>query len=835
MRFHIKKTYIILSILVCAVIQLHAVPATPYPVTYTQPDGSEITIRIVGDEYFHYQTTDDGYIVAEDKAGYFTYAEIDNEGEIIPTTNRATDKKNRTTKENRFLKNLSVNQDISTLVQRSEIIRHTTAQEENTRKISRNFPTKNSPKSLVILVNFSNLEYITPNANQAFTDLLNKKNYSENDGTGSARDYFYDNSMGEFTPEFIVAGPYTLSQTMEYYGTDQGGEGNDVAPEEMVLEACQLAHDDGIKFSDFDEDNDGYVDNIFIFYAGYNQAEGGGAATIWPHNNKITNRNLTLDGKRIYSYACSSELRSNKGNEMCGIGTFVHEFGHVLGLLDYYITAGYSNHHTLSDWNVMDAGAYLNRGKTPPAYSAYDRFFLGWLTPELLTRTTNITLEPLTTSNKAYIITANDVHNLNGANPNPVEFITLENRQKIGWDTYLPGHGLLVTRIYYNQYTWNINTINNSANSMGVDIIEADGKANKSTLSGDPFPGTANVTSYTPTLRDGTVLDKKLVNIQEQNGNVTFTFMGTGELFPPTALEATDITSDSFTANWEESTQTDTYYLSVYHITEGTSQLTESFDNGLNVPIGWSINATETTTDQQYIGNSAPAIVLQSADEYIQTESYILPVEKLTFSARTANSVTGKIALTGWNGVKWKTIDEPIITTTSGNPKEYTFTDKDQYTQFRFEYPSDNSAKIAIDDIDVTFGKRLTYLFKDKETTKTSETVSNLYSDFEYRYRVRAGKTASELVQISIPSNEVTVKTAKGGNNSSLDVYISDGMITVFIPNDTLNNPIRIYDVAGRMIQELENTEYNFREIYNLKKGHVYIIRVGKLRTKIIL
>jgi len=278
-----------------------------------------------------------------------------------------------------------------------------------------------------------------------------------------------------------------------------------------------------VDFSQYDTDKNGIVDNVFIYYAGYNEAEGAAANTVWPHRWSLSNKNTTFNGVSIYDYACTSELRSKSGSNMCGIGTFVHEFGHVLGLPDYYPTNG-GTQQTLSYWSTMDAGPYLNQGRTPPAYSAFDRFYLNWLIPSEIKEAGDYSLENLTTSNKAYIFTQFGNHNLNGSNPSPIEFFTLENRQKTGWDYYLFGHGMLISHIYYNASTWQDNGPNNDALAMGYDIIEADGTATDQTLSGDPFPGTQAITSYNPVLRDNTNIRKPISNIKEIAGVISFHF-----------------------------------------------------------------------------------------------------------------------------------------------------------------------------------------------------------------------------------------------------------------------------------------------------------------------
>lgn len=503
-----------------------AVPAYPYPIKIVQPDGTLLTIKLHGDEHFRYKTTLDGYLVVSDDHGLYSYAKINTDSRIINTGIKAKNLENRTKSDIKKLREIPNDSAYRKIAIKN---RQARVSSKKSASVSRNaFPLTGSPKSLVILVNFSDLSFKTPSPRDAFTDLLNKVGYSDNGGTGSARDYFRDASNKVFVPQFDVVGPFNLPNPMAFYGENVAD--NDKNPRQMVIDACAQADLNGVDFKQYDTDNDGYVDNIFVYYAGYNEAENGPDNSVWPHRWSLANSNTRFDGKIIYDYACTSELRGNSGSNMCGIGTFCHEFGHVLGLPDYYITMGDSKHQTLSSWNIMDSGPYLNYGRTPPTYSAYDRFFLNWLVPIELSSKQQATLPPLLDSNKAYIITQNGNHNLNGANPNPTEFFTLENRQKTGWDAYLPGHGMLITRINFNQDIWDANWPNNDPNAMGVDIIEADGIASEGSLGGDPFPGTSKRDNYDPKLRSGVVINKPITFIRETNGNITFRFMGGGKV-----------------------------------------------------------------------------------------------------------------------------------------------------------------------------------------------------------------------------------------------------------------------------------------------------------------
>ena len=476
---------------------LFAIKATPYPVNITQSDGTVLTVRIHGDETFNYKTTLDGYPLIAGKNDILTYARVDSNGNLISTSVKASNIESRSAIEKSFISSLRQNIDLVQLKKQSGALKSRKVLTDLS--IKKSFPLTGKPKSLVILVSFSDVSFVTPDPETAFDNLLNKNKYAANGGTGSANNYFQDSSNGVFNPEFDVVGPYILPNTMVFYGKNDAS-GNDVNPRQMVIDGCTLAAAAGVDFSNYDTDKDGIVDNVFIYYAGFNEAEGGPENSIWPHRWELPDLSVIFNGVAVSDYACTSELRSNSGTNMCGIGTFCHEFSHVLGLPDYYNTNG-TDHHTLSEWDIMDYGPYLNAGRTPPSYSAFDRFYLNWLKPEVINEADNYSLQNLTTSNSAYLFSQTGVHNLIGANPSPTEFYMLENRQKSGWDTYLPGHGMIITHIQYNPTTWANNTVNNDANAMGVDIVEADGIALTessqidNTLAGDPFPGTSAVTS----------------------------------------------------------------------------------------------------------------------------------------------------------------------------------------------------------------------------------------------------------------------------------------------------------------------------------------------------
>ena len=522
------------------ILPVSAVKAYPFPISVTQPDGTSLTTLLHGDEFHHFQTTEDGYLLKANANGFLTYATINTAGEVAESDYIAHNASKRTGLEILFLK--TVNQ--STILQKMKSVPSRIKKVTTLSVPQKVFPLAGTPKSIVILVNFADTVFVTPTPQTAYTNLLNQSGYSTNGGTGSARDYFMASSYGKFNPEFDVYGPVTLPHNMAYYGANDAS-GNDVNPVQMVVDACTAANTAGLNFTPYDTDNDGVIDNVFIYYAGHNEAEGGSPNSIWPHrwgvypqslfpssyNYTGTAASVTFNGKRVMDYACTSELRSNTGALMCGVGTFCHEFGHVLGLPDYYDTTTQSN-PALGSWSIMDYGNYSNLGRTPPVYSVYDRFFLGWITPEQESASAYLTLNPIsqsvtppaTTTNQAFLLSAT-THNLIGNNPDPNEFFMLEYRQKTGWDTYLPAEGMCIWHIDYNQTVWDNNTPNDytgttqtSASHMHVYLQPLSGSLTT--------PGTAFTSgSFTPLTWSGTDINRALNNINKTAANITFNFM----------------------------------------------------------------------------------------------------------------------------------------------------------------------------------------------------------------------------------------------------------------------------------------------------------------------
>lgn len=516
MLFLTMKTHLTVLLLLLSLVTF-AVPAKRVWRTVRMTDGRECRVQLVGDEFHHYWLNENDQRMEETETGLFCISERST---VEPAAAQA--------------RRVQAN-----------------ARRERRRMEARGVATGRK-RGIVILINYTDRAMV--HTQQEFDAMFNENNYNKNGHIGSLADYFYDQSYGQLSLQFDVVGPYTLSNAMAFYGKDSGGSGEDIRPGEMVAEAIMLADKAGTDFSQYDWNGDGCVDQVFVVYAGYGQAAGGPNNSIWPHEWDLTSAlgsNIQLDGVTIDTYACSAELKGGSGTRMDGIGTAAHEFSHCLGLPDFYDTSGaYSPAPGMDVWSLMDYGCYNNGGSVPCGYTAYERWYSGWLTPTELDEGCMVEdMHPITETPEAYII-------YNKANRN--EYYILANHQKQHdadcpyhpWNSYAPGHGMLVLHVDYDATAWYDNTPNNVKSHQRMTIVPANGTFyfNSSTreLAGHPYPGTSGNTSLTDTSKpaaslfnrnsDGKLfLNHPIEDIREEEGLISFRFNGGGEtsVYPP--------------------------------------------------------------------------------------------------------------------------------------------------------------------------------------------------------------------------------------------------------------------------------------------------------------
>ena len=474
----------------------YAGPARPGVHPYLQPDGSKLRIRIHGDEHGHWATDASGNVLELDSKGFYR-------------------------KTSRNIKPTAINR---------------------RQAPSKAYMTTGERHIPVVLVEFADVFFSFDNVAEMFDNLLNQEGYSDFGATGSVRDFYVENSLGLFTPVFDVLEPVRLENNMAAYGGNTVA-GVDRAPELALYEAC-LALDESTDFSVYDQDDDGIVDMILFYFAGYDEAEYGPADAIWSQqssvqeSSNVTVRKALFDDKLLGRYFCTSELTGNSGTNFKGIGTTCHEFAHSLGLPDLYDTDNSQNGLAggLYDFSTMSYGVYNNDGRTPPYFNILERALLGWvdeseipLLPEgsLLWRPVQ--------DNAAYVV------------PTEAEGESFfwEYRNGQGWDAFIP-EGLLLYHVdrsgnivldgrpatYYWENWETLNNINAWASHPLAYLIPSAAPSSMFYTGKSEaivFPGTSGAISFDPVGWTGSGTDYQVVDIRlTEEGAMAYVLKGHG-------------------------------------------------------------------------------------------------------------------------------------------------------------------------------------------------------------------------------------------------------------------------------------------------------------------
>lgn len=502
-----KRILIALLALLWLIPLAQAVPAYPGTYKYKQPDGSVIVLQNHGDEYYHWTTDAAGRTVEKGSDGFYR-----------PVT-------------------------ISTAEHQARAAR---ARALNPRQMGYwssydDHPVTNfgDRKILCILAEFQpekdsegnelfSGKYVMTDPYQHFWDMLNKPNYDYNGAIGSVRDYYVQNSIGQYRPQFdVFLCPEPLSQPSSYY--DNGKE-YEAIKEAVTKIAARMTGENQFDIDDYDTDGDGTVDMVLFYYPGYNEAEGGDTWTIWPHQQSGNYGDLTDQNghsKHFRRYFCTSELRGNTGNEAAAIGTTCHEFAHSLGLPDFY-DVGEAEHggeipsrDLTYVYDLMCYGNYNDAGRRPPYLTSLERNMLGWMpAPEAILSGGDYILEGVQ-DNKAYRIETEVAG----------EYFLLECRDGSGWDSGVAYSGLVIYHVDQSDrsisgsttasYLWsNTNNINSYASHPCYYIVPS----GPSSSSGSHlvFPGAANKTSYGPEDWNGDPVSISLSGISFQGEKVSF-------------------------------------------------------------------------------------------------------------------------------------------------------------------------------------------------------------------------------------------------------------------------------------------------------------------------
>ncbi len=473
-----KLKHLLPAIAIALPLLASARPVKPGIITVKNPDGTTVGIQHRGDEHFAYTVDDKGeYLLERDAKGNWSRA-------IRNGIQLKADAVGLTTLRSEFiLKDEKADM-------KAGPMRMADIDEQGRSK----FPCKGKVKSPVVLVEYSDCPFTLPNPHQLFYDLCNKEGYSDYGANGSARDYYKASSDGIFDVEFDVYGPIKIPYTQAYISGDEQypGQGKYLNFDLLIQNSLQQLDAQGVDFSVYDYDNDGVIDNIYFFYAGFGQADhfgpGGEMLTnlVWPHQS-VYHSYMMLDGKRVGPYACSNELKGTctiNNPVPDGIGAFCHEFGHVLGLPDLYDAAG-GNTEVPGEWTVMCSGSYNMESTCPPLFSTYERWVCGWTEYNDMTEGSSYSLSPLSTKPTPEQIGKPDFRSARLRIPTynygtsgydgkfyPNEYYIFENRTREGYDKSLAGEGMLIWRINFDRSTWRNNRVN-SNNDPHVQLVKA--------------------------------------------------------------------------------------------------------------------------------------------------------------------------------------------------------------------------------------------------------------------------------------------------------------------------------------------------------------------------
>ena len=544
-----------------------------------QADGTTITVRAYGDEDLSYFLASDGTLLYQEGTNFYI-AGVKADGTLYSTGVLAHEPSMRTIKEISAIK-----------AQNAKAFYNSMETQAKANKVRREpmtpdnslLPSLGKHKIPVILVEFSDVEFSVENPKATFDKYLNGKELfnKETDpemgqNYASVAKYFKDMSFGKFEPEFEVYGPVNLGKPLATYGAGYSSEENMGL---LLTDAC-TAVDNEVDFTQYDSNDDGNIDLIYIIYAGFSQSIAGNSTDCIHPKSGYLSLAKSFDGMDVKRYGVNNELNGTPADQangpiINGIGLFCHEFSHCMGLPDLYPKSGSIAEACINQnmdyWSLMDAGEYTANGYRPTAYTAWERERLGWMEIGTLTGPSNVELKSLDEGGAAFRI-------YNDKDETGHEYYIVENVQNNGWNKNLFGNGLMVTHVDYlsSQFSLGGCKVNNTGGHPRMHVMAADGmfvpeyflgstiedsyitflkehnadlvakyggqvfsiEDYKAEAAGDLFPGTSNATSLTDDSQpmkawtyNGETMGKPITDITNdtEKGIVSFKFMGGGE------------------------------------------------------------------------------------------------------------------------------------------------------------------------------------------------------------------------------------------------------------------------------------------------------------------
>lgn len=485
-----KKYFVLLSslfFLFAGITELLAVQANPNPIKVKQPDGTEITIYINGDEFYSWYEDADGYTVVKNpQTKYFSYAKQDSFGDLKPTEHivgkvspkmlgikeslkdeymlsRAKESRKRieTERNKSLLKNSP----------RLSSLKESGFSNGSQSNVSEAAPVTGTKTNFVLLIEYNDLFFSSnppftssgqEQIRQKFDDLFNKSGFSDDGAAGSAKDYFREVSYNQMNFESVVSPIVRLDYNYQYFARSLG----DLSYERFraaVAEALQKLDDSGYDFYAALGGKD--PDAFTVVHAG-GGAEQGNLDFVWSHQWDLAST-VTVDGIHFKHYDAVPAGKGYNGSDgLIRIGVICHETLHIFGLPDLYDTTYASN--GLGDFCIMAGGEWNGGdGRMPCHPSVWCKYSLGWISPQTPVEGINYIGTSSEDNTAFYVLEASK------AGFPSTQYFLMENRQSSGFDKSLPGStkGILIYHVD--------ETLSNNDNwyRYMVDLEEADGTA----------------------------------------------------------------------------------------------------------------------------------------------------------------------------------------------------------------------------------------------------------------------------------------------------------------------------------------------------------------------
>ncbi|MBN2829031.1 MAG: M6 family metalloprotease domain-containing protein, partial [Candidatus Cloacimonetes bacterium] len=502
-----NKSLLVITLLMILTVVMNAVPASPELTTWRQASGDEISLFVKGDERINWGETTDGFKLLNDRQGNKVYAITSPEGDMVASTVVASNPEHRSEREKSFLRSIDKNVFYSS--RQIEEIKRDFPTRYGTRD---GFPTTGTNYLLMILANFSDTN--TTFDQNDFDNYMNEEGYN---GTGSFKDFYHEVSYNQLTVNTVVTQWVTVSGTHDFYASDWGL---------FTRHAVDAAEAAGVDFSQFDNDNDGWVDGIAVIHQGRGQEASGDPTDIWSHSSSLqySGYEVQYDGVIVNAYTSQPEIYN--GN-ISTIGVMCHEFGHNLGAPDFYDTdyETSGSHVGTGRWDVMAGGSWNGSpaGSCPPHHNPLMKMYYGWGEFTSIDEYSEPTWLTLTNSNDIPQFYIFETQTSN-------EYFILENRQQIGFNASSPGHGMVVYH-FDEDYTMQ-HAQNNEINTTDHQGFYPKAYNNAINTAYCPLPGTYNINSFhdwsnpNSIAWDGTPTAKPITNITESvEGVIQFYYL----------------------------------------------------------------------------------------------------------------------------------------------------------------------------------------------------------------------------------------------------------------------------------------------------------------------